>query len=104
MDFRAAFKVLAEGSLSSDMSMDTTNMADGSPDGRPTPPALPPSTDGMDPATPGGPAPYNGSEPFGDPVTSDPLWKDPQDRSDHRRQPVPHVEGPDEDKTTLRNP
>jgi hypothetical protein len=103
MDFRTAVRKMADGSLSSDMSMDPT-MQDASPQGRQKALQAPPETDGMDPATPGGPAPYNGAEPFGEPVVTDELWLDPQDRSDHHHQPVPHVQGPDEDKTTLRNP
>lgn len=103
MDFRTAARRIVADSLSSDLSMDPT-MQDAHPEGRSLPPQAPPSTDGMDPATPGGPAPYNGAEPFGDPVVSDPLWKDPQDRTDHRQLQLPHVEGPDEDKTTLRQP
>jgi hypothetical protein len=103
MDFRTAARQIVADSLSSDLSMDPT-MSDARPDGRSQAPQAPPSTDGMDPATPGGPSPYNGAEPFGDPVVSDPLYLDPEDRSNHMHQQVPHVEGPDEDKTTLRNP
>lgn len=34
---------------------------------------------GQNPAAPGGPAPYNGTPPYGSPVTSNPGWMDPQD-------------------------
>jgi hypothetical protein len=87
MDFRTAAKRIVADSLSSDLSMDPT-MQDAHPEGRSMPV----------------PAPYNGAGPFGDPVVSDPMWKDPQDRTNHQGQPIPHVEGPDEDKTTLRQP
>ena len=59
-----------------------------------------PDTDGMDPATPGGPAPYNGAEPFGEPVVTDPEWSDPRDRSGKDRR-MPYHPGPDVDVTTL---
>lgn len=59
-----------------------------------------PESDGMDPATPGGPAPYNGAEPFGEPVATDPEWLDPRDRSG-KDQRMPYQPGPDVDVTTL---
>lgn len=65
----------------------------------------PPATDGQDPATPGGPSPYNGTEPFGRPVTTDPEWLDPRrDTPRPDRAPLPYTgPGPDEDVTTLHN-
>lgn len=59
-----------------------------------------PSTDGQDPATPGGPAPMNGTGPYSEPVTSDPLL--PVPRYD-KGGPIPHVQGPDVDTTTLKS-
>lgn len=56
-------------------------------------------TDSLDPAAPGGPSPLNsGMGPYGQPVASDPLMTDPI----RPGQPIPHVEGPDEDTTVLR--
>lgn len=87
--------------LSSDMSMDPT-MQDA---------ALPTSrtwgqpraeTDNLDPAAPGGPAPYNAAPPFGKPVTTDQMWLDPQATPPHKYQPLPHIKGPDVDVTVLK--
>ena len=63
------------------------------------------STDNQDPATPGGPSPYNGVAPFGSPVVHDPEWMDPQrhETEDVRGRPVPHIEGPGENQNTLHN-
>lgn len=41
---------------------------------------VPPMAGGMDPAAPGGAAPYNAAEPFGHPVAPDPGWTDPKAR------------------------
>jgi hypothetical protein len=101
MDFRTAAQRLAADSDITGMSLDPT-MEDAIP-GRQTDVQLPPATDGQDPATPGGPAPYNGAEPFGEPVTTDPLWLDPKGDQPARYSPMPHVQGPDEDRTTLHN-
>jgi hypothetical protein len=100
MDFRAAARHLAEG-LSSDMAMDPTSQDLDIPTQRRSQPD--PQTDDQDPATPGGPSPYNGSEPFSEPVASDPEWLNPQDDSDHKHSPVPFTPGPDEDTTTIHN-
>lgn len=55
-------------------------------------------TDGLDPAAVGGPSPMNsGQGPYGTPVATDPLLSDPI----HPGAPIPHLEGPDEDTTTL---
>lgn len=106
MDFRAAARKIAESNmtdsnLSSDLSMDPTQI---SHDPKMTIPhgQDPVHTDGQDPAAPGGAAPYNAVEPFGEPAVDDPLWRDPS-QDDTRGTPIPHVDGPDEDKTTLHN-
>lgn len=96
----AAQRLAADADLTG-MSLDPT-MQDVGPTSRPVDPQLPPSTDEQDPATPGGPAPYNGAEPFGEPVVSDPMWLDPS-KNERSNGAIPHVEGPDEDKTTLHN-
>lgn len=101
MDFRTAARRLASDADITGMSLDPT-MQDATNTSRPADPQLPPSTDGMDPATPGGPAPYNGAEPFGEPVVSDPMWLDPSEHPESKG-PIPHVDGPDEDRTTLHN-
>ena len=58
-------------------------------------------TDGQDPATPGGAAPYNsGVGPEGGKVVSDPLTPVPEyDKGGA----IPHVEGPDVDTNVLKN-
>jgi hypothetical protein len=102
MDYRAAARHLA-GELSSDMSMDPT-MQDAHDPASTVPHGTDPvHDDGGDPASPGGPSPYNGVAPFGEPVADDPMWHDPSERDDEDGKPIPHVEGPDEDKTTLHN-
>lgn len=103
MDFRAAARKIASG-LSSDLAMDST-MQDAH-DSAPSVPCAtdPVHTDGADPATPGGVAPYNGVEPFGEPAVDDPLWRDPSEEDANRGGPIPHIEdGRDLDKTTLHN-
>lgn len=103
MNFLAAAQRLA-ADLSSDMSMDTANMGEDSAMlttrtwGQPEP-----DTDDLDPAAPGGPAPYNGVPPFGKPVTTDQEWLDPQGPQPRRYQPMPHMKGPDEDVSTLHS-
>jgi hypothetical protein len=63
-----------------------------------------PETDGQDPATPGGPAPYNGAEPTGKPVTTDPMWKSPDEPPKPPYSPTPYLgPGPNVDVTTLHN-
>ena len=58
-------------------------------------------TDGLDPAALGGPAPMNsGVGPLGDKVVTDPLLPVPQQ---DKGGPMPHVDGPDVDTTTLKN-
>jgi hypothetical protein len=104
MNFRAAARHLAgdntSSNLSSDFSMDPTMQ---SPRDFGTVPSGtdPVSTDGADPASPGGSAPYNGTEPFGEPTVDDPLWRDPSEEDDNRGGPMPHIDGPNEDQTTL---
>lgn len=103
MDFVAAARHLALDSDPMGMSLDPT-MQDAKGVGNDErPSAIPVATDGQDPATPGGPAPYNGAEPFGEPVTTDEMWLDPQGHQPNRYAPVPHVTGPDEDRTTLHS-
>ena len=105
MDFVAAARHLAAGYDDDPMgmSLDPT-MQDAKGVGNdPSPGSIPPKSDGQDPATPGGAAPYNGSEPFGQPVTTDEMWLDPQKNKPAPYSPMPHVFGPDEDKTTLHN-
>lgn len=101
MDFRTAARRLAL-SISEDMDAGGSMSAQAPPnpwDGT----ATSPSTDGMDPASPGGPAPYNGAEPFGQPVTSNPEWLDPSSQVDRRGHTVPYTPGPGENITTLHN-
>lgn len=63
-----------------------------------------PDTDGQDPASPGGPAPYNGAEPAGAPVTSDPELKAPGEPKKQPYADMPYVgPGPAVDTTTLHN-
>jgi hypothetical protein len=63
-----------------------------------------PDTDGQDPATPGGPAPYNGAEPTGKPVTTDPMWQSPDEPPKPPYSPTPYLgPGPSVDVTTLHN-
>lgn len=63
-----------------------------------------PDTDGQDPATPGGPAPYNGAEPLGKPVTTDPMWQSPDEPPKPPYSPTPYLgPGPNVDVTTLHN-
>jgi hypothetical protein len=63
-----------------------------------------PKTDGQDPATPGGPAPYNGAEPTGKPVTTDPMWQSPDEPPKPPYSPTPYLgPGPNVDVTTLHN-
>lgn len=98
MNFRAAHRKIAD--LSADESMDST-MQDASLPGRRQTFQPTPATDGQDPATPGGPAPYNGVAPFGKPVASDPMLPTPQGHEPGRK-PIPWTgPGPDVDVTTL---
>lgn len=62
-----------------------------------------PETDQQDPATSGGPAPYNGTPPFGRPVTTDPEWTDQQDPATKKPySPMPYAgPGPGVDTTIL---
>ncbi len=103
MDFRAAARTAGE--LSSDLSMDPSMQDAKDPRTRGLVVAPSPDTDGGDPATPGGPAPYNGAPPFGEPATSDPEWLDPQTQTSGqpRRTPVPFIEGPNQMQNTLHN-
>jgi hypothetical protein len=100
MEFRAAAQRLA---LSIDEDMDMGSTMDLGDRPHPWNSFNDPSTDGMDPAASGGPAPYNGAEPFGEPVTSNPEWLDPSQGGNQREHTVPYTPGPDEDKMTLHN-
>lgn len=65
---------------------------------RPQVTSPPPQTDGMDPASPGGPAPMNSAlGPYATPVASDPLLEAPIRPGN----PVPHVPGSDVDALIL---
>lgn len=65
---------------------------------RPTNYQADPATDGLDPAAIGGPSPMNsGQGPYGAPVAEDPLLQNPITPG----APIPHVDGPDVDTTTL---
>lgn len=101
MDFLAVAQRYA-ADLSSDMSMDPT-MQDAAMPGERTWSQPEPQTDDQDPATSGGPAPYNGASPFSDPVVSDPEWLDPQGKPPGHYSPMPHIPGPDVDVTTLHS-
>lgn len=55
-------------------------------------------TDGLDPAAPGGPSPFNsGVGPYGTPVVSDPLVE----AEIRPGSAIPHQQGPDVDAITL---
>lgn len=101
MDFRAFLR--QAGELSSDMSLDPTMQDPHDPGQTVTHGQDPVHTDGSDPATPGGPSPYNGTAPFGQPAVDDPLWRDPSEEDTEKGRPIPHVDGPNEDVTTLHN-
>lgn len=63
-----------------------------------------PGTDEQDPATPGGPAPFNGAKPVGAPVATDPLWRNPAEPKKPPYTPLPYTgPGPGVDTTTLHN-
>lgn len=100
MDFRAASQRLA---ISYGDEMDGISAMDVDDPPHPWNSFTGPSTDNMDPASPGGPAPYNGADPFGQPVTTDPEWLDPQQEKNRRGQPMPYTPGPNVDTTTLHN-
>lgn len=93
MNFQAALKRI-EADLDPDRATEVPW-----PTNRPTIHQPLPSTDGLDPAAPGGPPPQNsGTGPYGESVTSDPMLDTPIMRG----MPVPHVKGPDLDTTTLQ--
>jgi hypothetical protein len=101
VDFRAAARHLAL-TIDDDMDMGTSMDVDDGP--HPWSSAAPtPSTDEMDPAAPGGPAPYNGAEPFGEPVVNDQEWLDPKKNENRRGHTPPYTPGPTVDTTTLHN-
>jgi hypothetical protein len=101
MDFQAAARHVAL-SMDDDLDMELGTM-DVQTQTSPWAGAGAPSTDNMDPATPGGAAPYNGAEPFGKPVTSNPEWLDPTQGDSRRGHTVPYTPGPTENVTTLHN-
>lgn len=96
MNFREASR-----RLEADLSTTELGMTSDWPTDRPTIHQPDIKTDGLDPATPGGPSPLNsGVGPYGEKVVTDPLvpvpYHDPGGA-------MPHVEGPDVDTTTLKN-
>jgi hypothetical protein len=94
IDYRAALRAMADLDPDAQVHHEVPW-----PTRRPVISQPPPQTDGLDPAAPGGPAPYNSAQgPYGVPVTEDPML----DRPIHPGQPVPHQQGPDVDTTTLR--
>jgi hypothetical protein len=101
VNFRTAAQQLA-GSLSSDDAMDSSQSLGNDADPTAAPVQLDPQGDGQDPATPGGPSPFNGAGPFGEPVATDPEWRDPQE-GPRSRGPVPFTPGPHVDSTTIHN-
>lgn len=96
MNFRLAADELAK---SADL-MGSPTMTTGWPSDRPVAHQPEVQTDGMDPATPGGPAPMNGDGSGGDPVATDPLLPVPA-KDPHGK--MPHIKGPDVDTTVLKN-
>lgn len=63
-----------------------------------------PDTDGQDPATPGGPSPYNAAEPAGQPVVSDPERTSPGEPKKQPYADMPYTgPGPAVDTTTLHS-
>lgn len=100
MDFREAANRLAVNT-SDDLDMELG--AIDTQDLHAAPGTSSPSTDGLDPAAPGGPAPYNGADPFGQPATSNPEWLDPSQHEDRRGHNVPYTPGPTQNITTLHN-
>jgi hypothetical protein len=102
MNYRAAAQRIASG-LSDDFSMDPSqSLGNDVPTDRNQVQQPDVDTDGVDPATPGGAAPYNAETPYGAPVVSDPEWLDP---AQHPRSsgPVPFRPGPGVDTTTIHN-
>jgi hypothetical protein len=75
-------------------------MDSGWPTDRPTKSQPKIQTDGLDPAALGGPPPLNGAGPLGEKVVSDPLVPVPQKDMGG---PMPHIDGPDVDTTTLKS-
>lgn len=97
---------LADGFSSADVQGMSLDPQAQDPDGYQIPRDLvsEPATDGQDPATPGGAAPYNGAEPTGQPVTSNPMWKSPDEPKKPPYSPTPYIgPGPSVDVTTLHN-
>jgi hypothetical protein len=106
LDFRTAARNIrrqaTESDLSSDDSMDSTMQSADLGHGRTWEPTTV-VTDGQDPASPGGPAPYNAAPPEGSPVATDEEYLNPRSPRPQPRQTMPHVQGPDEDISTLHN-
>lgn len=93
--WKAAARI--EADLDTGMGADRATVSPGATN-RPTVYQPDVNTDGLDPATVGGPAPMNsGQGPYGNPVASDPLLEDPI----RPGAPIPHITGPDVDTTTL---
>jgi hypothetical protein len=96
MNFREASR-----RLEADLSTTETGMTSDWPTDRPTIHQPDIETDGLDPATVGGPSPLNsGVGPYGNKVVSDPLVPVPgRDKGG----PIPHMPGPDVDTTVLKH-
>lgn len=99
LDYReAARRITADAEDLGLQGRDEDRYVNPQPDNRPTVFQPGVQTDGLDPATVGGPAPYNSAQgPYGAPVASDPLLQAPIQPGGA----VPHKLGPDEDTTIL---
>ena len=104
MNFREAARRIAL-TTQDDMDLESTMSVDDPP--HPWEGTPPPSTDNMDPASPGGPAPFNGAEPFSEPVVDDQEWLDPRETANGtentRGRAVPYTPGSTSNITTLHN-
>jgi hypothetical protein len=103
VNFRAAVRRYAGPEMDGDDSMDASQMGEDAPSQRSDwQPGI--GTDDADPATPGGPAPYNAAPPgHGQPVSTDPLWKNP-DEPTAQGTDMPHLQGqPNQEANTLHN-
>lgn len=97
--FAKAARLYAEADLSDPLGNENdTRHESPNIEGRPTIAQPDVRTDGLDPAAVGGPAPMNsGQGPYGASVADDPMLSNPIQPG----APIPHVQGPDQDTTTL---
>jgi hypothetical protein len=96
MNFRLAARRIEADMMSTDMGMTSDWPSD-----RPTNHQPDVKTDGLDPASIGGPAPFNnGVGPYGEKVVTDPLVPVPDK---DQGGVMPHIVGPDVDTTTLKS-